>query len=80
VDALFDRMLQAPQRSAVSRRVELDRRLAANGFDPQQHERVRADLRAGRIGLAQNRLHPATTIENGQAEDVIDARGPDAQA
>ncbi|HVK13364.1 MAG TPA: UTP--glucose-1-phosphate uridylyltransferase, partial [Gemmataceae bacterium] len=35
VDALFDRMLPAPQRSAGSRRAELDRLLAANGFDPQ---------------------------------------------
>ena len=30
--------------------------LAENGFDPELHEQIRADLRAGRIGLAQNRL------------------------
>ncbi len=30
------------------------------GFDRELHEQIRADLRAGRIGLAQNRL-PATT-------------------
>ena len=31
-----------------------------NGFDRVQHEQIRADLRSGRIGLAQNRL-PAST-------------------
>jgi hypothetical protein len=35
--------------------------LEANGFDSVQHEAVRNELRAGRIGLAQNRL-PARTV------------------
>ena len=30
--------------------------LDSNGFDRAQHEQIRADLRSGRIGLAQNRL------------------------
>jgi hypothetical protein len=41
--------------------------LAEYGFDREQHEQIRADLRAGRTGLAQNRL-PATTV----IEDVAD--------
>ncbi|BCX46811.1 UTP--glucose-1-phosphate uridylyltransferase [Haloferula helveola] len=46
--------------------------LTANGFDRKLHERIRADLRAGRIGLAQNRLAPTTTIEDVRPEDVLD--------
>ena len=34
--------------------------LEQNGFDRAQHEQIRADLKEGRIGLAQNRL-PAST-------------------
>jgi hypothetical protein len=39
--------------------------LERHGFDRVQHEQIQADLRSGRIGLAQNRL-PATS----QIEDV----------
>jgi len=48
--------------------------LAANGFDPQQHEQIRADLRAGRIGLAQNRLPNRSVIEDVRDTDITDAR------
>ena len=44
----------------------LDDLLDENGFDRAQHEQIRADLRAGRIGLAQNRL-PATHGDRGRA-------------
>ena len=44
------------------------------GFDSEQHEQIRSDLRNGRIGLAQNRLSPNTTIRDVRAEDVIDTR------
>ena len=43
----------------------LQRLLEENGFDPELHEQIRADLRAGRIGLAQNRL-PASTADRGR--------------
>jgi hypothetical protein len=43
------------------------------GFDPVQHEQIRADLRSGRIGLAQNRLPVSSTIEDVQPDDVFDA-------
>lgn len=46
----------------------LARLLEENGFDPAQHETIRGRLRAGKIGLAQNRLPPTTLIE-----DVSDA-------
>lgn len=47
--------------------------LAANGFDPVQHEQIRADLRNGRIGLALNRLALTTRIADVRAEELFDA-------
>lgn len=44
------------------------------GFDVEQHEQIRADLKNGRIGLAQNRLSPSTTITDVESEHVIDVR------
>ena len=44
--------------------------LARLGFDSVQHERIREDLRAGRIGLAQNRLPVTTTISDAGEGDV----------
>ena len=38
--------------------------LAEHGFDPLQHEQIREDLQAGRVGLSQNRLHPKTHLED----------------
>lgn len=40
------------------------------GFDHAQHEQIRADLKNGRTGLAQNRLPATTIIEDVRAEDV----------
>lgn len=54
--------------------------LAANGFDSIQHERIREELRAGRIGLAQNRLPPTTRVEDVRVSDVVPAFDRDAIA
>lgn len=74
VESLFDRMLPSAPASAA-RGDTLAALLAANGFDREQHERVRADLRRGLIGLAQNRLPASTVIEDVRPGDVLDARG-----
>jgi len=42
-----------------------------HGFDPLQHEQLRADLRSGRIGLARNRLPVDTQIEDVRPDDVV---------
>jgi hypothetical protein len=47
--------------------------LAQYGFDPIQHERIQTELRAGQIGLAQNRLPTSVTIEDVSPEKVFDA-------
>jgi hypothetical protein len=52
----------------------LDVLLARNGFDPIQHERIQTELRAGHIGLAQNRIPPAVQIEDVPPDKVFDAR------
>ena len=48
--------------------------LAEHGFDRAQHEQIRADLRGGRIGLAQNRLPvEQPTSRTCAPDDVVDA-------
>ena len=54
---------------------EADRFKKENGFDPIQHERIRADLRAGRIGLAHNRLPVDTDIQDVHDSDVVVMNG-----
>ena len=49
--------------------------LEQNGFDRAHHEQIRADLREGRIGLAQNRLRADTRIEDVRPEDFTDLTG-----
>ena len=74
VQALFDRLLPQTE-SASPGSQSLDEMLAANGFDGAQHEQIRAELRSGRIGLAQNRLPSRSRIEDVQPGDVTDATG-----
>lgn len=54
--------------------LSLGERLSQCGFDPQLHERIRRDLKAGRIGLAQNRLPVSTEILDVTPADVCDSR------
>ena len=64
-----------PQDSAESTQQEsLEEILEASGFDRKQHEAIRSDLFNGRIGLAQNRLSPTTTIQDVSPAHVTDVR------
>jgi hypothetical protein len=72
-ELLFASLFPAPSPAELSHN-KLAALLEENGFDADLHERIRADLRAGRIGLAQNRLPASTSIEDVQAGDVLDAR------
>ena len=49
--------------------------LADTGFDREQHEQVRSDLKSGRIGLSQNRLSATTSVIDVRPQDVRDVRG-----
>lgn len=62
-------------RQAESRQDEqsLPQLLRDNGFDPELHEQIRSELKAGRIGLAQNRLPVSMEIADVGPSDVWDA-------
>lgn len=72
VQNIFDRVVPRLKHDATGGQT-VTALLDSNGFDRPQHEQIRADLKDGRIGLAQNRLPPSTKIEDVQPEDVIDA-------
>ncbi len=75
VQTLFERMLPRAAQDERTQAQSLAALLDRLGFDRLQHEQVRADLRSGRIGLAQNRLPVSSTIEDVRAGDVTDATG-----
>lgn len=72
VETLFDRLLPRAAESDTETH-SLDTLLDRFGFDRVQHEQIRADLRSGRIGLAQNRLPVNSRIEDVKPGDVFDA-------
>lgn len=68
---LFDRMM--PRGAEDSGQGQsLGALLDELGFDRIQHEQIRADLRSGRIGLAQNRLPASTDIRDVEPGDVVE--------
>ncbi len=71
VQTLVDRLLPEQAKEAGTRQ-DLQTLLRENGFDPVQHERIRQDLRHGRIGLAQNRLPVSSDIRDVEPGDVLD--------
>jgi hypothetical protein len=72
VQTLFDRLVP---RSDVAEAGDhsLAALLEQYGFDRVQHEAIKADLRSGRVGLAQNRLPVSSKIEDVGPNDVSDA-------
>jgi hypothetical protein len=71
VETLFDRLLPRGA-SGEDDATGLSELLNQLGFDREQHEQVRADLKSGRTGLAQNRLPASTVIEDVREGDVVD--------
>lgn len=45
--------------------------LAENGFDPEQHEQIRSDVQAGRIGMAMNRVSATSSIEDVSPDELF---------
>ena len=70
IQTLFDHMLPATSDAEGSQAQTLRALLDQHGFDRQQHEQLRQDLRSGRIGLAQNRLPTTSLIEDAAPEPV----------
>lgn len=63
VTNLFDRMIPHNDEE-TSRQKPLSTLLEEFGFDADQHDLIKRDLKSGRIGLAKNRLPVNTTIED----------------
>jgi hypothetical protein len=74
VQHLFDHLLPRSQESEGGHAESLEAILQSHGFDRAQHEQIQADLRSGRIGLAQNRLPVNSRIEDVGPGDILDAR------
>ena len=70
--SLLDRLLPSRGNGEEGEQ-SLDALLSLYGFDPVQHERIQTELRAGYIGLAQNRLAASVQIEDVSASQVFDA-------
>jgi hypothetical protein len=71
VETLFDRLVPR-SRKEEGQGQTLAALLDRYGFDREQHEQIRAELKSGRTGLAQNRLPSSTTIEDVEPQDVDD--------
>jgi hypothetical protein len=80
VGPLIHRIFPPADRKGGEPQGNLAELLAAQGFDAVQHERIREDLRSGRIGLAQNRLPVTTTVEDARDGDVVPLYHPDEEA
>jgi hypothetical protein len=74
VQTVFDRMVPHDESRVGGTAPSLNALLAEYGFDRDQHEKTRADLRSGRIGLAQNRLSVNSSVEDVSQDEVSGAR------
>jgi hypothetical protein len=75
VQQLFDHMLPREGAENGNGKETLAQLLRDLGFDGVYHDRIQADLRAGHIGLAQNRLPVNTTIEDPDPGILFHAAG-----
>ena len=73
VQTLFDHLLPRGKQGAADDSETLETLLERYGFDRAQHQQIQADLRAGRIGLSQNRL-PASQHHRRRAPGGRDRR------
>ncbi|MGO8790609.1 MAG: UTP--glucose-1-phosphate uridylyltransferase, partial [Terriglobia bacterium] len=72
VQHVFERLIPQSAQQA-DRSQSLDALLEAHGFDRVEHEQIQADLRGGRLGLAQNRLPVTSRITDIGTDDLFDA-------
>jgi len=74
VQTVFDRMIPHDESSSGGMASSLEALLAKYGFDREQHDKTRSDLRSGRIGLAHNRLPAISGVEDVSPDEVADAQ------
>ncbi|MGB0744362.1 MAG: UTP--glucose-1-phosphate uridylyltransferase [Opitutales bacterium] len=68
--SLFSNLFPQEKSGAYTTDTDLDALLHDNGFDLQQHEAIREDLRKGRLSMANSRLPISASIEDVSDEDV----------
>jgi hypothetical protein len=73
IPTLFDHMLPAAHSADEGQARSLSSLLDKFGFDRVEHEQIRADLRSGRIGLAQNRVRDTRLIQDAEADRLDEA-------
>jgi galactokinase/mevalonate kinase-like predicted kinase len=78
-EPLFERLFPREE-SAGAESGGLDALLSSLGFDSIAHERLRADYRANRIGLARNLLPPTSKIENPKPSELLTPAYANSQA
>ncbi len=71
VQILFDRLLPSTDAQSAEPGTLTDL-LDRFGFDRVQHEQIKANMRSGRIGLAQNRLPVTSRIEDVDEDELTD--------
>jgi hypothetical protein len=69
---VFERLVPRNQQ-ASEKSQSLEAVLDGYGFDRTEHEQIQADLRRGRVGLAQNRLSPISRIQDPAPDSLSDA-------
>jgi hypothetical protein len=69
VTNLFDQMIPRHSDDGIAQK-PLNTLLEEYGFDIEHHQRIKNDLKAGRIGLAKNRLAVNTLIEDVTGEEL----------
>ena len=72
VQQVFEHLIPRSDQKA-ERAQSLEALLEAHGFDRVEHEQIQADLRSGRVGLAQNRLTASSRITEVGPADLLDA-------
>jgi hypothetical protein len=70
IENVFDILLPRAVGVAADQSRPLHDLLGELGFDAAEHEQIRAELRRGRIGLAQNRLPASADIRDVETADV----------
>jgi UDP-N-acetylglucosamine pyrophosphorylase len=73
VTNLFDQMIPQNQEKS-SQQKPLNILLEELGFDSEQHDQIKRDLKLGRIGLAKNRMPISTIIEDVKKSEITNQK------
>jgi UDP-N-acetylglucosamine pyrophosphorylase len=78
VTNLFDQMIPQNQEESLQQK-PLNVLLEELGFDSDQHDQIKKDLKLGRIGLAKNRMPISTKIEDVEKSEIASQKDLNAR-